>query len=110
MEELNRVELKGRIGAVQLTKLSETSVARLSVATNYAFKDSNNNPVIECTWHFVVIWEGKAASKETLESLAKGDAVHIVGRIRNRRYTDSEGCEKEFSEIVAHQFDKLSNE
>lgn len=109
MEELNRVELKGRIGAVRLTKLSETSVARLSVATNYAYMDSNNNPVIECTWHSVVVWEGKAASRETLESLAKGDAVHIIGRIRNQRYTDSEGCDKVFPEVLAHQIEKIIN-
>lgn len=107
---LNRVEIKGRVGAVRVTKLSETSMARMTVATDYAYIDNENNPVIETTWHTVVLWEGSAASAETIESLAKGDAVHIVGRIRNQRYTDSEGNDKVFPEIVAHQFEKMSNE
>lgn len=107
-ESLNRAELRGRIGAVRVTELSETSVARLSVATNYAYKGSDGCAVIETTWHTVVVWESKAVSKETLKSIAKGDAVHVIGRIRNQRYTDSEGNERTMSEIIASEFEILN--
>lgn len=107
---LNRVEIKGRIGAVRVTKLSDTSLARISVLTEYMYKDQNGQVCIESTWHTVVLWEGSAASAETIESLAKGDAVHVIGRIRNQRYTDSEGVEKAIPEIVAQRFEKMLNE
>lgn len=109
-ESLNRVELKGRIGTVRLTKLSETSVARLSVATNFAYRDSAGTPIVETCWHSILLWEGKAASRETIESLAKGDAVHVIGRIRMQRYTDADGIERAQSEIIAHSFEKMSVE
>lgn len=107
-ESLNRVELKGRIGSVRVMKMSETSVARLSVATDYGYKDSTGTPIIETTWHSVLLWEGKAASKETIESLAKGDAVHVIGRIRIQKYTDVDGNEKSQPEVVAQSFEKIS--
>lgn len=109
LESLNRVELKGRIGAVKVIRLSETSMARLSVATNYAYKGSDGCAVIETTWHTVVVWEGKGVSRETIESIAKGDAVHVIGRIRLQKYTDSEGVERTIPEIVAHKLEKMSN-
>lgn len=108
-ESLNKAELKGRIGTVKVTRLLEVSMARLSVATNYAYKRSDGCAVIETTWHTVIVWEGKGISKETLESLAKGDAVHVLGRIRLQKYIDSEGVEKTMPEIVAHKLEKMSN-
>lgn len=110
LESFNRVELKGRIGTVKVTRLSETSMARLSVATNYAYKGSDGCAVIETTWHTVIVWEDKGASRETIESLAKGDAVHVLGRIRLQKYTDSEGVERTMPEIIANQVEKMSTE
>ena len=107
-ESLNRVEIKGRINDVRITEFSETSMARLSVGTDYAYKDITGNPVIESTWHSIVVWEGKAASKETIKSLAKGDAVHVIGRIRMQRYTAVDGSERSQPEILAHSLKKLS--
>ena len=37
-------------------------------------------------------------------SLDKGVAVEVKGRIRNQRYTDANGVEKQMSEIIASQF------
>ena len=37
-------------------------------------------------------------------SLDKGVAVGVKGRIRNQRYTDANGVEKQMSEIIASQF------
>jgi len=54
MEQINRIELRGIIGHVKVQKIQDLSMARLSVATNYAYKDRNGTPIIETTWHDVV--------------------------------------------------------
>lgn len=107
MECINKIEIQGRVGTVRATDLAETSFARMSVATNYVYKGTDGTNVEEVTWHNVILWEGKAASKEVIHSIAKGDAVHIIGRIRQQRYTDVEGNEKCFPEIFAYQFEKV---
>lgn len=107
-ESLNRVEIKGRVINVHVSEFSETSMARLSVVTDYAYKDVTGNPVIESTWHSIILWEGKAASRETIKSLAKGDAVHVIGRIRMQRYMAVDGSERSEPEILAHSLEKLT--
>lgn len=107
LECINKIEIQGRVGAVRVTDLAETSLAKLSVATNHIYKGTDGTIVEEVTWHNITLWEGNAASKEVIHSIAKGDAVHIIGRIRQQRYTDVEGNEKCFSEIFAHQFEKV---
>ena len=42
-----------------------------------------------------------------LSSLDKGVAVEVRGRIRNQRYTDANGVEKQMSEISASQLKVL---
>lgn len=58
MEQLNRLEIRGNVGNVNILKVGETRVAHFSVATNFAYKGRNGEPVIETTWHNVTAWEG----------------------------------------------------
>lgn len=107
LESINKVEIQGRVGAVRANDLAETSFARMSVATSHVYKGTDGVVVEEVTWHNIILWEGKAASKEVIHSIAKGDAVHVIGRIKQQRYTDSNGNEKSFTEIFAYQFEKV---
>lgn len=99
MENINKIEILGRIGSVRVHDLGNTKVANMSVATSHAYMGKDNCPVIETTWHSVVIWGGDALNE--FESLEKGRAVHIIGRIRNQRYTGTDGMERTVSEVVA---------
>ncbi len=49
MEQLNRIEIRGNVGNVNILKVGESRVAHFSVATNYAYKDRNGEAVIETT-------------------------------------------------------------
>lgn len=49
MEQLNRIEIRGNVGNVNILKVGNTRVAHFSVATNFAYKDRNGEPVIETT-------------------------------------------------------------
>ena len=99
MEHLNRIELRGIIGSVRVQNVADTKVANLSVATNSAFKSHGGEIVIETTWHNVVAWEGRGIAP--LDQLTKGAQVHVCGRLRNRRYTASDGTERTVNDIVA---------
>lgn len=101
MEQLNRIEIRGHVGAIRKSRVSDKTVANLTVATSYAYKGKDNCPIIETTWHNVTAWEGKDIT--CLDSIQKGSKVYITGRIRNQRYTDADGVERASTEIIANQ-------
>ncbi len=105
MEQLNKVELRGVLGVVRVMPVGDTRYATMSVATNYFYKDSEGCPVIETTWHLVTAWEGKACPD--LSVLQKGNPVHVIGRLRCRRYTDAAGIQKEQIDIVASCIERI---
>ena len=59
MEQLNRIELRGVVGSIRTQTFSDNVMARMTVATNYAYKDREGAAVIDTSWHSVVAWEGK---------------------------------------------------
>lgn len=105
MEQLNKVELRGILGVVRVMPVGDTRYATMSVATNYFYKDAEGCPVIETTWHLVTAWEGKACPD--LSVLQKGDKVHVLGRLRCRRYTDAAGIQKEQIDIMASCIERI---
>ena len=99
MEQLNKVQLRGYIGSIKVQTVGCSKVARFTVATNYAFRDAQGYCVIETTWSNVVAWEGNTI--HDLDSLKKGDAVEVFGRLKNQRYTSVDGTERSNIEILA---------
>lgn len=96
LQQLNRVQLRGYIGSIKVQTIGSSKVARFSVATNYAYKDAQGYCVIETTWSNVV-----AQNITCLDSLKKGDAVEVIGRLKNQRYTGTDGIEHYVTEIIA---------
>ena len=105
MEQLNRIELRGTLGVFRVIAVGDTHCATMSVATNYCYKDAEGCPVVETTWHLVTAWEGKACAD--LSSLQKGDKVHVLGRLRCRRYVDDAGIERTQIDIIANLLEKI---
>lgn len=108
MVQLNRVVIRGIVGNVRLTTVSDTKVARMTVATNYAYRAKDGSCVISTDWHNVVLFEGRNISG--LEEISKGDKVHIEGRIRNQRYTGEDGVERTSTEILAQKFERITSD
>ncbi len=108
MEQLNRIELRGAVGSVRLQTFSETKVARITVATNYAYKDKNGSAVIETSWHNVIAREGK--NLRDLDKLRKGSKVYVQGRLRYQKYTGADGVERLAADIVANRLVILDEE
>ena len=105
MEQLNKVELRGILGVLRVMPIGDTRYATMSVATNYCYKDAEGCPTIETTWHLVTAWEGNACAD--LSSLQKGDKIHVIGRLRNRKYVDNAGIERTQIDIIANMLEKI---
>jgi len=104
MENLNRIELKGTVGTVKTYDVGDAKVARFSLATCYTFNNRQGGPVVEVTWHNVSAWQSNSIS---LEGLAQGAQVHVIGRIRTQRYTAADGSERTIYEVLANKLEVL---
>jgi len=105
MEQLNRIEIRGNVGFVSILSVGESRVAHFSVATNFAYKGRNGEPVIETTWHNVTAWEGK--SIPSLDIIQKGFPIYVTGRLRSQKYTGNDGVERFSLEVLANSVEKV---
>ncbi|MGN0201389.1 MAG: single-stranded DNA-binding protein [Candidatus Cryptobacteroides sp.] len=99
MEQLNRIEIRGHVGNVNVVAVGEGRVAHFSVVTNFAYKSRNNEPVIETTWHNVTAWESK--SIQDLGIIRKGQPIYVSGRFRIQKVSGNDGVEKSYNEVLA---------
>ncbi len=106
MEQLNRLEIRGNVGNVNILKVGETRVAHFSVATNFAYKGRNGEPVIETTWHNVTAWEG-VKGIPSLDAIQKGFPIYVTGRLRSQKYTSSDGIERTSMEVIANAVETI---
>ena len=100
MEQLNKIEIRGNVGNVNILKVGNTRVAHFSVATNFAYKDRNGEPVIETTWHNVTAWEGNKGIP-SLDGISKGFPVYVTGRLRTQKYIAGDGVERTSYDVIA---------
>ena len=107
MEQLNRVELRGTVGSVYVKDFGNTKVANFSVATNYCYRSSQGEPVIETTWHRIMAWD--STDNADAFRIGKGDRVHVIGRLRVQRYTGTDGVERSLVEIVASKVEGITD-
>lgn len=105
MEQLNKIEIRGTIGSVYVKDFGNTKVANISVATDFCYTTKDGSAVIETTWHYVTAWEGKDI--QNLNQLKKGSYIHVIGRLRNRKYTTADGIERIVYDIVASKVDLI---
>ena len=108
MEQLNRIEIRGNVGAVRLQIVGNSRVAKISIATNYVYKGRDGDPVIETTWHYVSAWEGK--NMPDLSTIHKGDKIYVVGRLRSQRYTAADGTERKAYDVLASKVQLIESD
>lgn len=104
-EFINRVELQGIIGSVRQYTIGSQKGFQLTVATNRVYKDRDGNPVIETQWTCCSGWESENVDLSLLE---KGREIHLIGRIRNQRYTGTDGVECTTMEVVVSSLEAAS--
>ncbi len=108
MDHLNRFEVNGRVGNIRHAEVNGSKVTNFSIVSEYLYKTRDGNAVMETTWFNVTAWHNK--DMNNLERLAKGTPVHVCGRIRSSKYTNSDGIDRHFYEIMATKVDFLNEE
>ena len=109
MEFLNRIELKGVVGRAEINSFNNSQVCNFSVVTEYSTIDRERNSIIETTWFNVSAWAGRDTITD-LHSIQKGAWVHVIGRLRARKYTAQNGEERTTMDVVAHTVKLLQKE
>ena len=107
MEQLNRVELRGIVGNVRIQTYDENKVARIGLATNFAYKDREGTAVIDTSWHNVIAGEGR--NIQGLEKIEKGTKLHVLGRIRYQKFTGVDGVERVGTDILASEVEIIDD-
>lgn len=102
MEQINRIEIRGNVGFVRINDNDGNPMASFSVVTNYIYKGRDGSGVVETMWFNVVAWK-RAGSLQDFSLLQKGTVVHVLGRMREREYTTSDGSVKRISEVIANK-------
>ena len=98
---INHVTLLGRVGAapeLRQTK-SGTAVVQLRLATDRYSKSADGQS--ETDWHSVVVW-GKTA-EAVARYVAKGDRVHVTGRLQQHSWQTDSGDRRSRTEVHASE-------
>lgn len=96
------------VGSVRTQVFSGKKMASFSLATNMAYTDRNNTPVIETQWHNIVAWEGQNVTD--LDKLTKGTKLYVRGRIKYQKYIGGDGLEKNVTEIHATRIEFVNDD
>lgn len=105
---MNLVILIGHAGREPELKRFDSGslVAKVSIATNEGYKDSNGEWQDATEWHDVIAWNNLA---EKLDStISKGDEVMVRGKLTTREWTDKEGKKRYIKEVKANLIKKIT--
>lgn len=105
MEQINKIELAGRVGTVRTNKVGEKNVCNFSVATTLLYKGQDGNATEEVTWHNCTLWSNK--KYPNFDFMKVGLAVHLVGRNKMSKYTGSDGVERVSMDVIVNEFEVL---
>lgn len=102
MRNIARFEIIGRIVRTHTTD----KLARVTIATNYPYKDGASG-----AWKELTDFNQIVAFRDTLITAAaaakKGDLVRVVGRVRQTSY-DKDGQRVWSTDLVADEFSTLA--
>ncbi|SEL78323.1 single-stranded DNA-binding protein [Parapedobacter koreensis] len=95
----NSVRLTGFLGSNPEVKTfgNNRNFARVSIATNERYRNSQGEWVSDTQWHNLVFWGRQAVFAE--KSLTKGSEIAIEGKLINRQYVDKEGTTRYVTEV-----------
>ena len=108
MEFLNRVQIGGVVRLARLTNCDPTTICNCSLRTKYAYKGDNGCATIDTLW-IQVIACGTKPGWPDLEKIQKGSKVHVIGRLRAKRYCDAEGVDRVCYEVVAQNLEVVDD-
>ena len=104
MESINRIELLGTVGHVHTAVVGDKQYARISLATCTAHRDECGEAFIEQTWFQVQLIESLGAKLP-----AKGDNIHVWGRITFKEYIGENGVSVRTPDVLARKWEFVND-
>ena len=108
MEYLNKVLLRGVVGNAKIQSVGNTAVCRFSVATETSYQSRSGDLVVDVTWTSCSVWQ--RTGLPSLEEIQKGALIELEGRLRCVSYTNPEGEDRKFYEVLVNSFKILPRE
>ena len=108
MQYLNKIQLRGIVGRIDISRVAEKEHVSFSLLTERAYTAADGNHVVEVLWTQVSCFPGPRS--EDALNIRKGDAVEVTGRLRARRYTDADGIDRFTWDIVAGEVKLLAED
>lgn len=103
--DLNKVMLIGRATntlQVKMIESTQSAVVNFTIATNRKYKNKDGNILEDAEYHRCVAYGNTA---EILgKYLMKGKKIYIEGRLRTRKWQDTEGHDRFSTEIIIDTF------
>ena len=106
MSSINRVILVGNVGKeveIRLLQAGGDEVANFSLATSETWKDKNGEKQTKTEWHKIVVFN-KSLVNLVKEYVNKGSKLYIEGKIKTRKWVDSNATDKYTTEIILDNF------
>ena len=110
MGSVNKIVIVGRVKH-DMTMFSGDngfSAMTMYVVTTENMPKKGSAERINVTDNHRVVLFGKMAAF-AIKNVAEGDIVAVTGRLCYKRYTDNNGVERHVTEIVAKEFELISN-
>ena len=103
MSEPERVTLVGNLTADPELRFTPSGlqVANLRLAVTPRIKDGDTWKDGETSFHTINVWRDQASN--AAETLSKGARVLVVGRPKQRTWTDQDGTEHHVTEVDAEE-------
>lgn len=101
---VNTTTLMGRVGKEpRLRMAGQNKVATFSLCTGGKYKTNDGREVDDTAWHNIVAWRHLADLAE--KYIRKGSQILVIGRLTYRKYTGSDGVERNVTEIIADKIE-----
>lgn len=98
-----QIQVKGNVGNDPDLKFSKSNKAYVTFSIGYTPRIKQGDQYVngDTTWFKVVQFDKKAEA--VADVIKKGDAVIVVGEMRQNSYKDKEGNDKTVMEIIASE-------
>lgn len=98
---MNQVILIGRVGSEpkNYAKAGEKDIVGISMATNEYYHDAQGQRIEVTEWHNVLAFSHLGTF--ALSQIRKGEKIVVVGKIKTKKYLDSNGVERYSTSIHA---------
>lgn len=101
IEMINKVLLRGVVGYADVTIIGTKKHVKFSLCTQYCYNNKSGESILETMWISISAFEDQVTVGD-IDSIDKGKAVEVQGRLRQVSYTDEYGDTTRSYEVIAH--------